>query len=139
MIRKASILILLVLVLFPVILSAQTAFPKISLGLEETENPTDFILTIQNKTDKAQEPELFLINHKINGRNVSFTEIIWFKPYQGIVKLEKKQGGRWNSIDESWELIESNVKITTFGIQTLYVGIFFTFKKNCMGFFPCKS
>ncbi len=45
--RRLGILVLLILVLFPVILSAQTAFPKISMGVEESDNPTDFILTIQ--------------------------------------------------------------------------------------------
>ncbi len=64
------------------------------------------------KTNKTQEPEseLFLIKHQKYGRNVYFTEIIWFKPYQGILRLEKKHWGRVQSIDESWELIESNVK-----------------------------
>ena len=45
--RKIAILILLGLILLPVLTSAQTPFPKISLGVEESENPSDFILTIQ--------------------------------------------------------------------------------------------
>ncbi len=45
--RTLTILILLVLVLTPLYLTAQTPFPKISLGIEESEKPSDFIMTIQ--------------------------------------------------------------------------------------------
>jgi len=38
---------LILLVLLPVLLSAQTAFPKLSLGVEESDNPSDFVVTIQ--------------------------------------------------------------------------------------------
>ncbi len=39
--------IIAILVLIPIMMTAQTPFPKISLGVEESENPTDFIMTIQ--------------------------------------------------------------------------------------------
>ncbi len=45
--RKIHIIMLVVLILLPVMTVAQTPFPKISLGVEESENPSDFILTIQ--------------------------------------------------------------------------------------------
>ena len=45
--RNLKFLVILILVLLPVFLAAQTPFPKISLGVEESENPSDFVLTIQ--------------------------------------------------------------------------------------------
>lgn len=45
--KKVSILLLLVLILAPVLISAQASLPKISFGLEEAESSTDFVLTIQ--------------------------------------------------------------------------------------------
>ncbi len=37
----------LLLILIPSLISAQTAFPKLSVGIEESTNPSDFVLTIQ--------------------------------------------------------------------------------------------
>ena len=45
--QRTTILIALLLLCLPLMLSAQTPFPKISLGIEEAENPSDFVLTIQ--------------------------------------------------------------------------------------------
>ena len=45
--REYKFVIMALLILLPVILSAQTPFPKISLGVEESENPTDFVMSIQ--------------------------------------------------------------------------------------------
>ncbi len=45
--HRLKIMLLVLLVLLPVFLSAQTSFPKISLGVEDTDNPTDFVLTIK--------------------------------------------------------------------------------------------
>ena len=42
-----KILIVVLLLVIPTFLAAQTAFPKISLGVEESENPSDFVMTIQ--------------------------------------------------------------------------------------------
>ncbi len=39
--------LVLLIVLMPVLLTAQSPFPKISLGVEESENPADFVLTLK--------------------------------------------------------------------------------------------
>ncbi|MDP8237472.1 MAG: flagellar type III secretion system pore protein FliP [Candidatus Hatepunaea meridiana] len=44
---KAYLFIFILLLSVPHILSAQTAFPKISVGVEESTNPSDFVLTMQ--------------------------------------------------------------------------------------------
>lgn len=44
---KLLFLVVIALLLVPTVLSAQTAFPKISLGVEESDSPKDFVLTIQ--------------------------------------------------------------------------------------------
>lgn len=44
---KYKILLLLVLIVVPIFLSAQSPLPKVTLGLEETENPEDFVLSIK--------------------------------------------------------------------------------------------
>ncbi|MCF7886417.1 MAG: flagellar type III secretion system pore protein FliP [Candidatus Marinimicrobia bacterium] len=45
--RKSKIIILLILIVLPVLIQAQSPLPKVTLGLEETENPEDFVLSIK--------------------------------------------------------------------------------------------
>lgn len=45
--RIIVIVTLLIMILSPVLVSGQTPFPKISVGVEESEEPSDFVLTIQ--------------------------------------------------------------------------------------------
>lgn len=46
-IRKILPFVILLLVLIPNLVSAQSQFPKISLGIEESSDPTDFVLTMK--------------------------------------------------------------------------------------------
>jgi len=45
--RALKILLLVLLIAIPALLSAQTPFPKISLGVEESQDPSDFVMTLQ--------------------------------------------------------------------------------------------
>ncbi len=45
--RSLQLLLLLVMLLLPVILSAQTPLPKISFGVEEAADPSEFVLSMQ--------------------------------------------------------------------------------------------
>jgi flagellar biosynthetic protein FliP len=47
MMNKFKILLLVVLIILPIFIQAQSPLPKVTLGLEETENPQDFVLSIK--------------------------------------------------------------------------------------------
>ena len=45
--RRVVLLVLIIVIFLPCILQAQTTFPKVTLGLEESDNPSDFSLTMR--------------------------------------------------------------------------------------------
>jgi len=47
MMNKFQILLLVVLIILPIFIQAQSPLPKVTLGLEETENPQDFVLSMK--------------------------------------------------------------------------------------------